>query len=64
MSEVRIITCEACGGDRGWDVPYDIDRVHGGCLTRWVECRYCDEHGEEEIEVEPITEDDLGVAFG
>jgi hypothetical protein len=55
----RIIVCEACLGDRGHDVPYDIDRVNGALIERWVPCRACDETGEVEVDDEPIGMEDL-----
>jgi hypothetical protein len=54
---MRVVVCEACGGDRGHDV------VSGyypwGTTGRWVPCTACDATGEIEVEVEPIDLDDL-----
>lgn len=57
--DARIVVCERCGGDKGWDVPYDIDYRDGGTIDRWVPCAACDETGEVEVEVEPIEMEDL-----
>jgi hypothetical protein len=49
ISEPRIIVCVCCGGDRG----------HNDYDGRWHVCRACDGEGEIEIEVEPVTMEDL-----
>lgn len=57
--DIRIITCDRCGGDRGWEGhPYGYDHINGNPLTRWIECGCCDDRGEVEIEVEPVERDD------
>lgn len=54
------VTCEACGGDGGWDAPTgywsDID---GGLITRWSECRACDGKGTVTVHMRPIDLEDL-----
>jgi uncharacterized Zn-finger protein len=60
MSEVRIVTCRTCGGDKGWEShPRHFNPVNGDAWGDWVRCPYCDERGEEEIEVFPVAEEDL-----
>jgi hypothetical protein len=60
MPDVRIIACPSCDGDRGWEsAPYGIDYNDGSLLTSWIKCNECDGTGEVEIEVEPITLNDL-----
>jgi len=56
---LRIIPCQACGGDRGHAVPINIDRRDGSLIERWEPCLRCDATGDEEIEVEPIELEDL-----
>lgn len=60
--DLRLMPCPACGGDRGWAYPVDIDRRDGSLIERWEDCRYCDENGEVEVELEPIELDDLDEA--
>lgn len=62
--DVRIDPCPHCMGDKGHDVPYDIDRRDGSTIDRWVPCRLCDATGDVEIEVEPVELEDLEEAFG
>lgn len=62
--DTRIMPCPKCGGDKGFDVPHDIDRNNGDMVCHWVECRYCGGEGDEEIELEPITMEDLDVMAG
>jgi uncharacterized Zn finger protein len=59
MADTRIIPCPRCGGDRGFDVPHDINRYNGDLLTHWVECRECGGQGDIEIELDPIEMEDL-----
>lgn len=57
--EERIEPCSCCGGDGGFEVVDGPDYTHGGARTHWQECRACDGSGEEEVEVSPVTFDDL-----
>ena len=57
--QTRMMVCEVCGGDRGFDVPWDINRHNGDAITRWVECPHCCGTGEEEIDLQPIEIEDL-----
>lgn len=57
--ETRTVPCDSCGGDRGWDVPYDIGRRDGSLVTYWRECTACDDAGEYEVELQPIEMGDL-----
>lgn len=46
MTRTLLVPCLCCGGDKGFDVPYDIDRRDGSVVTRWQECDACrDENG-------------------
>lgn len=56
---VRIICCPNCGGDGGWDG--EFSPIHYG---HWTTCSYCDGVGHIEVEVEPITADDLKAMEG
>lgn len=54
---LRLMPCEACGGDRGHDfgpvpTPY-------GPFYRWTVCDACNGTGEVEVEMLPITMADL-----
>lgn len=64
MNDTRTIPCERCGGDKGFDVPHDIDRRDGGLITHWVECSACGGTGDMEIEIEPIDIEDLDAMSG
>ena len=57
---LRVICCPECGGDGGWERPTGgYNHNDGSLYTMWVECRACDMTGEVEVEVQPITADDL-----
>lgn len=56
---IRVIPCQDCGGDGGHEIPRDIDRTTGALISDWQECRRCGGTGDEEIELQPITPDDL-----
>lgn len=60
----RAFPCGTCGGDRGFDVPHDIDRYDGSLITQWVECTACDGLGEYEAELMPIDCDELDEVCG
>ena len=53
MTDTRIIPCPECGGDKGHDVPYDIDRRDGSTIDCWQPCVACDATGDQEIETQP-----------
>lgn len=46
----RVVPCSVCGGDGGG---------YEGGNERWIRCTACDGKGEFEIELEPITLEDL-----
>jgi hypothetical protein len=52
--DIRVITCPACGGDRG-HMDYD---------ERWRGCTACGEEGEYEVKLQPIDCFDLTDAHG
>jgi hypothetical protein len=54
-----MVDCPACGGDRGFEVITGIDRRWGGFTGYTEPCRHCDATGAVEVELEPITLDDL-----
>lgn len=54
----RQVICEECGGDGGWDVPYDYDPRDGSQLTAWRACRTCNGDGWYMVEDEPMTMED------
>ncbi|WEX10307.1 hypothetical protein [Chelativorans sp. AA-79] len=56
-TETRMICCPNCGGDGGWDG--EFSPVHYG---HWTACTYCEGTGNIEVDVEPITADDLDAA--
>lgn len=53
-AETRIVCCPNCGGDGGWAGEHSP--IHFG---HWAECSYCEGVGHIEVEVEPITLEDL-----
>lgn len=57
--DTRIETCANCGGDKGFLEPVMLDPFTGQISYQAAVCRYCDGKGEVEIEVEPITMEDL-----
>lgn len=58
--ETRIVDCDHCGGDGGWETqPRGFCSVRGTPITDWIECTACDGTGEMEIEVEPISQEEL-----
>lgn len=58
----RFVTCCNCGGDGGWDEAYlgSDHAVH----YHSSKCTTCGGRGEYEIELEPITAEDLDEVFG
>lgn len=60
MGDVRIIICPACGGEGIWDVPTGhYSHLNGALITETRFCRECGGSGQVEVEVEPITVEDL-----
>jgi len=59
MSNVRIIPCEGCNGDGGFDVIEGVCTMTGASLSHWRECTACGGTGENEIELQEITLEDL-----
>ena len=57
----RLIDCASCDGAGGWEDMRDIcvDRTTGAASGRWVWCEACNRTGVEEVEDEPITQEDL-----
>lgn len=52
--ETRIVPCEKCGGDGGWENPISHDPFRDTIRYSKVVCEACDGSGVMEIEVEPI----------
>lgn len=57
--ETRMIACPECGGDRGWEVLTHYDPRDGDPKGYWQHCEVCEATGEIEIEVEPVTMEDI-----
>lgn len=59
MPNTRIVPCEACNGDRGFEsAPYGVNHWDGAPLTHWIRCTACDGRGEFEVELQPVEMDD------
>lgn len=57
--ELRFIECRACGGDCGHEVVTHY-RTLDGAPDGWFEyCTWCHGTGVEEVELQPIDQDDL-----
>jgi calcineurin-like phosphoesterase family protein len=57
---LRIICCETCEGVGRYECgPYEIDHRDGSVHGHEHECHVCEGAGELQVEVEPITLDDL-----
>lgn len=54
MTDTRIMVCEACGGDGGFEVPYVVNYNDGSVLSHWDKCEACSGRGEIEVEVKPV----------
>lgn len=64
-AETRFVVCQACNGDGGWSYfTGGYCRFTGAADEAWEVCNYCGGKCEEEIEVEPITLEDMEEAFG
>ena len=65
IPDQRIIACDECGGDGGWEVsetgPFGhlYDPSNGALRTHWQRCPACASTGEIVVDVHPITFDDL-----
>jgi len=64
MTNTRIIPCPSCLGDKGHEVPYDINRFNGDCICYWQHCSTCGAEGDVEIELEEIEMEDLDECYG
>lgn len=51
MTDTRIVLCDRCGGDGGWDVieNWRHPRPCGEPYSHWDECGACDGRGEVEV---------------
>jgi hypothetical protein len=59
LPDRRTIECPYCGGDGGHEVLTHYNPVNGDPLGYWQTCGACEGKKEIEIEVEPVTIDDL-----
>ena len=57
--DTRIIPCQRCGGDGGHEIWTGYDPRNGDAIGHWQKCSLCDGTGDNEIELEPIEEEDL-----
>lgn len=62
--DTRMIECPYCGGEGGAGTLTGYDHRNGEPLGYWTTCPACEGKREIEIEVEPITMDDLPPARG
>lgn len=53
--------CPECGGDGGFSYPISMCHIDGSIKEGWDECRCCGGSGEIDIELTPITLEDLEV---
>jgi hypothetical protein len=62
---LRIVDCETCEGAGRYECgPYGIDRRDGSVHGHEYECHVCEGAGKLQVEVEPITIDDLDAMGG
>jgi hypothetical protein len=61
MTCTRIIPCEECGGDGGFTEPVSLNPFTGRIKEKTYRCLTCNGTGEMEIELQPITIEDLYV---
>lgn len=59
MAETRLVDCSYCGGDGSISYPVDIDRRDGSVIEHSYVCPACAGGCTEEIELQPITLEDL-----
>lgn len=59
MTNPRLVECAHCDGERGHAMAYGVDYRTGDWLEYWVVCDWCRGTGEEWIEADLITADDL-----
>lgn len=57
--ETRFIECPECGSDGGHETWTGYDPRNGEPTGYWTTCSVCEGRREIEIEVEPVTIDDL-----
>jgi len=58
MTELRIIPCEACGGDGYFAEPVSHDPFSGRIKEQLIVCTACAGYGSYEAEVEPVELED------
>jgi C4-type Zn-finger protein len=58
MTELRIIPCEACGGDGYFAEPVSHDPFSGRIKEHLIVCTACAGYGSDEAEVEPVELED------
>lgn len=61
MCETRMIECPHCSGEGGHETVTGYNPRNGETTGYWTTCPACEGKREIEIEVEPITLDDLDV---
>lgn len=59
--ETRMIECPGCNGEGGHHTLTGYDPRNGEPTGYWTTCDICEGRREVEIEVEPITIDDLAL---
>lgn len=59
--ETRMIECPACDGEGGHTTLTSYDPRNGDPQGYWTACHVCEGKREIEIEVEPITLEDLAL---
>jgi C4-type Zn-finger protein len=58
VTELRIILCEACGGDGYFAEPVSHDPFSGRIKEQLIVCTACAGYGSCEAEVEPVELED------
>lgn len=64
MTEARIVICDQCGGEGGWEALCGWPDGFGAPKTEWRRCHFCGGMGTVEIDVELIECHDLEFAHG
>lgn len=59
MTLQRLVECSGCNGEKGHAVAYGVNPRNGEWLEYWVPCEWCGGKGEEWIDAELISEDDV-----